>query len=194
MKNSTFIHDSAFIDEPLNIGIGTKIWHFCHISKNVTLGKDCSVGQNVYIAEGVHIGNKCKIQNNVSIYDGVTLEDEVFCGPSMVFTNVINPRSAVNRKNEYKRTLVKHGASIGANATVICGNTINEYAFIAAGAVVTKDVNAYEVVAGNPAKKIGWMSAAGSKLNFIDNFAECSITKEKYILESGLVSKFHQKI
>ena len=158
------VHETAIIDSGAEIGEGTKIWHWVHICGGAKIGKDCSFGQNVYIGNDVVIGNNCKIQNNVSIYDAVSLEDDVFCGPSMVFTNVINPRSAVVRTSEYKKTIVKRGATIGANATVICGVKIGEYAFIAAGAVVTKDVAPYSLVAGVPGKQIGWMDQAGNRV------------------------------
>lgn len=160
-----FTHDTAVIDEGAIIGKGTKIWHWTHVSSQSVVGSNCSIGQNVYIANDVVIGNECKIQNNVSIYDSVRLEDHVFCGPSMVFTNVINPRSSVERKDEYKTTLVKKGASIGANATIICGVTLGEYSFIAAGAVVTKNVEPYALMAGVPAKRIGWMDKTGNRIN-----------------------------
>jgi UDP-2-acetamido-3-amino-2,3-dideoxy-glucuronate N-acetyltransferase len=165
MKNEdVFVHASSYVDEPCQIGTGTKIWHFCHIMKDCEIGARCNIGQNVFIASGVRIGNNVKIQNNVSIYTGVVLEDDVFCGPSMVFTNVINPRSAVVRKDEYQQTVVKRGASIGANATIVCGHSIGQYAFIGAGAVVTKDVPDYALLIGNPARISGWMCQCGIKL------------------------------
>jgi len=159
-----FVHESSYIDDGCEIGEGTKIWHFCHVMAGAKIGRGCNLGQNVVISPSVTIGNNVKIQNNVSVYTGVVLEDDVFCGPSMVFTNVINPRSHVPRKNEYKTTLVKRGASIGANATILCGVTIGSYAFIGAGAVVTKDVPQYGLVAGNPARLKGWMCWCGIKL------------------------------
>tara|TARA_B110000483_G_C18053847_1_gene487639 strand:- start:312 stop:881 length:570 start_codon:yes stop_codon:yes gene_type:complete len=163
MKNNN-IHESSYVDENVEIGEGTKIWHFSHILRNTNIGANCSIGQNVVIGPNVSVGNRVKIQNNVSVYEGVTLEDGVFCGPSCVFTNVNNPRSDIERKDEFKLTLVKRGASLGANSTIVCGNTIGEYAFIAAGAVVTKDVLPYSIMAGVPAKRIGWISKAGIKL------------------------------
>jgi UDP-2-acetamido-3-amino-2,3-dideoxy-glucuronate N-acetyltransferase len=157
-------HASAIVDNGAQIGQGTRIWHFVHVSSGAKIGNDCSLGQNVFIANDVVIGNNVKIQNNVSVYDAVTLENDVFCGPSMVFTNVYNPRSNVSRKNEYRRTLVKQGATLGANCTIVCGNTIHEYAFIAAGAVINKDVRPYALMAGVPAKQIGWMSQQGERV------------------------------
>jgi UDP-2-acetamido-3-amino-2,3-dideoxy-glucuronate N-acetyltransferase len=158
------IHESSYVDDGANIGEGTAIWHFCHVLGEVSIGKRCSIGQNVMIGPKVTIGDECKIQNNVSLYEGVVLEDEVFCGPSCVFTNVVNPRSFISRKAEFKTTLVRRGATIGANATVICGHTIGSYAFIAAGAVVTRDVPMFALMAGVPARRIGWMSRAGERL------------------------------
>ena len=160
-----FIHESSYLDDNVAIGRGTKIWHFSHIMPNCQIGEDCSLGQNVVIGPSVVVGNRVKIQNNVSVYEGVTLEDGVFCGPSCVFTNVNNPRSEIVRKDEYRKTTVKRGASIGANATIICGHDLGEYCFIAAGAVVTKEVPAYALMAGTPAKRIGWMSKAGGRLS-----------------------------
>ncbi|MEO7082798.1 MAG: DapH/DapD/GlmU-related protein [Gemmatimonadaceae bacterium] len=160
-----FVHESAYVDDGAAIGAGTKVWHFCHVMGGAVIGERCSLGQNVVVMNGTKIGNNCKIQNNVSIYEGVELEDDVFCGPSMVFTNVINPRSHVSRKNEYRRTLVKRGATIGANATIVCGSTLGEYSFVAAGAVVTKDIFPYALVAGVPARRIGWMCQCGERLS-----------------------------
>jgi len=159
-----FIHESSYIDDNVAIGRGSKVWHFSHILSNTQIGEKCSIGQNVVIGPNVSIGSKVKIQNNVSVYEGVTLEDGVFCGPSCVFTNVNNPRSEIVRKDEYRKTVVKHGASIGANATIICGHDLGEYSFIAAGAVVTKEVPAYALMAGTPAKRIGWISKSGGRL------------------------------
>jgi len=161
---STFIHQSSFVDDGAVVGDGTKIWHFCHVMPGAVIGERCSLGQNVVVMPGTRIGNNVKIQNNVSIYEGVELEDDVFCGPSMVFTNVINPRSAVSRKSEYKRTLVRRGATIGANATVVCGVTLGQYAFVGAGAVVTKDVKPFALVTGVPARQVGWMCVCGERL------------------------------
>ena len=165
IKENVFIHESSYVDENVSIGSGTKVWHFSHILSNCDIGEDCSLGQNVVIGPNVVLGNRIKIQNNVSIYEGVTLEDGVFCGPSCVFTNVNNPRSEIARKDEYIKTTVQRGASIGANATIICGNDLGKYCFIAAGAVVTKPVPAYALMAGTPAKRIGWMSKAGGRLD-----------------------------
>lgn len=185
-----FAHETAVIDAGCEIGKGTKIWHFTHIMSDCKIGENCNFGQNVVVSPGVVLGRNVKVQNNVSIYTGVICEDDVFLGPSMVFTNVINPRSAVNRKAEYAKTIVGHGASIGANATIVCGNNIGEFAFIGAGAVVTKEVPAYALVVGNPAKHIGWMSEFGQRLNFDKSgIAVCPESKESYRLENGTVSK-----
>lgn len=190
MGKEYFAHETAIIDEGCKIGKGTKIWHFTHIMSNCTIGENCNFGQNVVVSPEVVLGRNVKVQNNVSIYTGVICEDDVFLGPSMVFTNVINPRSAVNRKSEYARTLVKRGASIGANATIVCGHDIGEFAFIGAGAVVTKTVPAYALIVGNPARQMGWMSEYGQKLQFDENgMAICPESKEKYKLENGKVSK-----
>ena len=159
-----FIHESAYVDQPTRIGAGTKIWHFVHVLADCDIGRDCSLGQNVMVGPSVKVGDRCKIQNNVSLYKGVELEDGVFCGPSCVFTNVNNPRAEIERKSEFRKTLVKQGATIGANATIVCGHTLGEYCFIAAGAVVTRDVPAYALMAGVPAQRIGWMSKAGVRL------------------------------
>ena len=164
INENAFIHESSYVDDNVSIGSGTKIWHFSHILSNCDIGEDCSLGQNVVIGPNVSVGSRVKIQNNVSVYEGVTLEDGVFCGPSCVFTNVNNPRSEIVRKDEYRKTIVRHGASIGANATIICGHDLGEYCFIAAGAVITKEVPAYALMVGTPAKRIGWMSKAGGRL------------------------------
>jgi len=185
-----YAHESSIIDEGCEIGSGTKIWHFSHIMANCKLGENCNIGQNVVVASDVIIGDNVKVQNNVSIYTGVICEDDVFLGPSMVFTNVINPRSRVVRRGQYLKTTVKKGASIGANATIICGNDIGEYAFIGAGAVVTKHIPAYALVVGNPARQIGWMSEFGHRLNFdAEGIATCTESLEKYKLENNKVSK-----
>jgi UDP-2-acetamido-3-amino-2,3-dideoxy-glucuronate N-acetyltransferase len=179
---SAFVHESAYVDDGATLGEGTKVWHFCHVSSGATIGTDCSLGQNVFVARGVTIGDHVKIQNNVSIYEGVVLEDYVFCGPSMVFTNVRTPRSAFPRNTaaDYLETRVKHGASIGANATVVCGSTINEWAFIAAGTVVTKDVPAYALVAGVPGRVIGWVCHCGITLRFEGDEAMCTECGRRY--------------
>jgi UDP-2-acetamido-3-amino-2,3-dideoxy-glucuronate N-acetyltransferase len=185
-----FVHESAIVDDGCIIGEGTKIWHFSHIMTGAMIGRNCNIGQNVVISPGVIVGNNVKVQNNVSLYTGVICEDDVFLGPSCVFTNVINPRSHVSRKNEYDSTTVKRGASIGANATIVCGNDIGEYAFIGAGAVVTKNVEPYALVVGNPAIQIGWMSEYGNRLNFDDRGkATCSESGESYLLKNGVVTK-----
>lgn len=184
------VHPTAVIDEGCEIGEGTKIWHFSHIMSNCKIGKNCNLGQNVVVSPDVVLGDNVKVQNNVSIYTGVICEDDVFLGPSMVFTNVINPRSAVNRRGQYEKTVVKHGASIGANATIVCGNDIGRFAFIGAGAVVTKDVPDYALVIGNPARQSGWMSEYGHPLKFNSwGFAICPESQEKYKLEKGVVTK-----
>ena len=185
-----FAHETAVIDTPCEIGAGTKIWHFSHIMKDAKIGKNCKFGQNVVVSPDVVLGDNVKVQNNVSIYTGVICEDDVFLGPSMVFTNITNPRSAVVRRDQYEQTLVKKGASIGANATIICGHTIGEFAFIGAGAVVTKNVKPYALIVGNPGKHVGWMSEYGHRLNFDDNnIAVCPESKERYKLECGEVEK-----
>ena len=183
-----FAHQTAVIDSDCSIGDGTKIWHFSHIMSHCIIGEKCNIGQNVVVSPEVVLGRNVKIQNNVSIYTGVICEDDVFLGPSMVFTNVINPRSAIVRKDEYKKTIVRKGASIGANATIVCGNEIGEYAFIGAGAVVTKNVPAFALVIGNPARQAGWVSEYGHKLLFNkEGIALCPETKEEYKLENGKV-------
>lgn len=188
-----FVHPSAIIDTPVQIGGGTKIWHFCHVMAHAVLGSKCSLGQNVFVASGVQIGHGVKVQNNVSIYAGVTIEDDVFLGPSMVFTNVINPRSAISRKGEYEKTLVKKGATIGANATIICGSEIGRYAFIGAGTVITKSVKNYALMVGNPGKQIGWMSKHGQRLHFNkEGIANCSESDLVYQLKDGHVIEINQ--
>ena len=185
-----FAHETAVIDEGCDIGKGTKIWHFSHIMPHSKIGENCNIGQNVVVSPRVILGKNVKVQNNVSIYSGVICEDDVFLGPSMVFTNVINPRSAIIRKDEYQETLVKKGASIGANATIICGNEIGEYALIGAGAVVTKPVLPYALVVGNPSKQIGWISEYGHRLKFDENgLATCVESGEKYQLKNNIVLK-----
>lgn len=190
MNKEYFAHETAVIDENCEIGKGTKIWHFSHIMSNCKIGEGCNIGQNVVVSPQVILGKNVKVQNNVSIYTGVICEDDVFLGPSMVFTNVINPRSAVNRKSEYLKTIVKKGVSIGANATIVCGHNIGKFAFIGAGAVVTKEIQDYALVVGNPAKQIGWMSEYGQRLNFDkNNIAVCSESNEKYKLTNNKVTK-----
>ena len=190
MNNTFFVHESSFIDADCTIGDGTKIWHFCHIMSGCVIGKNCNIGQNVVISPDVVLGNNVKVQNNVSLYAGVTCADDVFLGPSCVFTNVINPRSAVSRKSEYLKTHVGKGATIGANATIVCGHNIGEYAFIGAGAVVTKDVLPYALLVGNPARQTGWMSEFGHKLRFdTEGSATCPESKEIYKLEGKKVFK-----
>lgn len=185
-----FAHETAVIDEGCKIGKGTKIWHFTHIMQDCSIGENCNLGQNVVISPGVILGNNVKIQNNVSVYTGVVCEDDVFLGPSMVFTNVSNPRSAVIRRDQYEKTLVKKGATIGANATIVCGNNIGRYAFIGAGAVVTKEVRDYALVLGNPAKQAGWMSEFGHRLWFDEKgMALCPESGEKYMLKNDKVTK-----
>ncbi len=183
-----FAHETAVIDAGCTIGEGTKIWHFSHVMPNCTIGNNCNIGQNVVVSPEVILGNNVKIQNNVSLYTGVICEDDVFLGPSMVFTNVMNPRSAVNRRDQYAKTIVRKGASIGANATIVCGNDIGQYAFIGAGSVVTKEVPAYALVVGNPARQIGWMSAFGHRLSFDQHGkAVCPESGENYVLIDGEV-------
>jgi UDP-2-acetamido-3-amino-2,3-dideoxy-glucuronate N-acetyltransferase len=179
-----FVHESSYVDDGVTIGAGTRIWHFCHVLSGVAIGERCSFGQNVVIGPRVTIGNGVKVQNNVSIYEGVTLEDDVFCGPSMVFTNVVNPRSAIVRKDEYRPTLVRRGASIGANATIVCGATIGRYAFVGAGAVVTRDVPDFALVVGNPARRTGWMCRCGVKLPGVEP-PTCGACGAAYLLEAG---------
>ena len=192
MSNKYFSHETAFIDKGAIIGEGVKIWHFSHIMPNSKIGNGCNIGQNVVISPEVVLGKNVKVQNNVSIYTGVICEEDVFLGPSMVFTNVINPRSAINRKNEFASTLVKKGATIGANATIVCGNDIGKFAFIGAGAVVVKEVKPFALVVGNPSKQIGWISEHGHRLHFDENgLAVCPESKEKYELKNNLVNKIN---
>jgi UDP-2-acetamido-3-amino-2,3-dideoxy-glucuronate N-acetyltransferase len=190
MDREYFAHETAVIDEGCKIGRGTKIWHFSHIMTGSEIGEKCNIGQNVVVSPGVKLGRNVKVQNNVSIYTGVICEDDVFLGPSMVFTNIANPRSAVIRKDSYESTIVEKGASIGANSTIVCGNTIGTFSFIGAGAVVTKDVKPYALVVGNPARQTGWMSEYGHKLKFDENgIAVCPESGEKYRIQDGNVSK-----
>ncbi|MDP4266536.1 MAG: acyltransferase [Bacteroidota bacterium] len=185
-----YVHESAIIDEGCRIGKGTKVWHFSHIMNGCVIGENCNIGQNVVVSPDVVLGKNVKVQNNVSIYTGVICEDDVFLGPSMVFTNVINPRSGVNRRGQYQKTLVHKGASIGANATIVCGHEIGEFAFIGAGAVVTKNVPAYALVVGNPARQTGWISEYGHKLKFNnEGIAVCPESSEKYLLKENKVTK-----
>ncbi len=193
INNKYFKHTTSVIDEGCNIGAGTKIWHFSHIMSGCTIGQNCNIGQNVVVSPDVVLGKNVKVQNNVSIYTGVICEDDVFLGPSMVFTNVINPRSNVIRRGQYSKTIVKRGASIGANATIVCGHNIGEFAFIGAGAVVTKEVLPYALVVGNPARQIGWISEYGNRLHFNEKgIAICEESGEKYRLENGKVFKIKQ--
>jgi UDP-2-acetamido-3-amino-2,3-dideoxy-glucuronate N-acetyltransferase len=182
-----FVHESSYIDDGAVIGRGTKIWHFCHVMPGAVIGERCNLGQNVVVMGGTRLGNNVKVQNNVSIYEGVTLEDEVFCGPSCVFTNVTNPRSHVSRKSEYRPTLVRRGSTIGANATVVCGVTLGEYSFIGAGAVVTEDVPAYALMVGVPARQIGWMCQCGVRLELTGNEVTCAACGTRYREEGGVL-------
>jgi UDP-2-acetamido-3-amino-2,3-dideoxy-glucuronate N-acetyltransferase len=185
-----YAHETALVDDGCTIGTGTKIWHFSHIMPNCKIGEKCNIGQNVVVSPGVILGNNVKVQNNVSIYTGVICDDDVFLGPSMVFTNVINPRSAINRRDQYAKTTVGKGASIGANATIVCGHDIGEYAFIGAGAVVTKTIPAFALVVGNPAKQIGWVGEYGHRLEFNDNgIAVCSESQQEYKLVDNKVNR-----
>jgi len=185
-----FVHESAYVDEGCEIGTGVKIWHFSHIMSHCKIGNNCNIGQNVVVSSRVILGNNVKVQNNVSVYEGVICEDDVFLGPSMVFTNVINPRSAIIRKHEFKQTIVKKGATIGANATIVCGNNIGEYALIGAGAVVTKEVPAYALIVGNPGRQKGWVSECGLGLKFdINNTATCAESGQQYLLENNSIKR-----
>ncbi len=187
-----FAHSTAYLDDHISIGANTKIWHFSHIMEHSRIGKNCNIGQNVVIAPEVIVGNNVKIQNNVSLYTGVICEDDVFLGPSCVFTNVMNPRSEVVRKSEFRQTIVRKGATIGANATIVCGVEIGTYGFVGAGAVITKNVNPYELWVGNPSKCIGWMSEKGMRLSFENETAICSESGEKYRLQNNLVTKISE--
>lgn len=188
IENTVFIHPSAYIDEGCSIGQGCKIWHFAHIMSESRVGKNCIIGQNVFVGKNVIVGNNCKIQNNVSLYSGVTLADNVFLGPSCVFTNVLTPRADIERKEEFKATLVEYGATVGANVTILCGNTIHEYALIGAGSVVTTDVPAFALMIGNPARRHGWVSRRGCTLRFNkEGFAVCPESQERYQLNEGNV-------
>ncbi len=190
MEKEYFAHETAVVDDGVSIGKGTRIWHFSHIMTGSEIGENCNIGQNVVISPGVKLGRNVKVQNNVSVYTGVICEDDVFLGPSMVFTNVMNPRSAVNRKNQYAETTVEKGATIGANSTIVCGHRIGRFAFIGAGAVVTRDVKPYALVVGNPARQTGWMSEYGHKLHFdAGGLAVCHESGEKYSLKDGIVNK-----
>jgi len=191
------IHPSAIVDAGAQLGEGTRVWHFAHVSPGARIGKACSLGQGVYVGNDVRIGDNVKIQNNVSVYDAVTLEDDVFCGPSMVFTNVHNPRSAVPRKSEYRRTLIKRGATLGANCTIVCGTTVGEHAFVGAGAVVSRDVPAYALVVGVPARRIGWMSRHGERLSLPvsgQGVAACPATGERYRLDGDTLTPCNSPI
>ncbi len=183
-----YLHASSYVDDGASIGAGTKIWHFCHVMPGAVIGSNCSLGQNVVVMNGVRIGNNVKIQNNVSVYEGVTLEDDVFCGPSCVFTNVMNPRSHVSRKSEYRQTLVRRGTSIGANATIVCGVTLGEFAFVGAGAVVTSDVPAFALMVGVPARRVGWMCQCGERLEVRGGEARCPACEARYREDSGLLA------
>lgn len=190
MRKNFFIHKSSYVDDNVKIGSNTNVWHFCHLMSNSTIGDNCNIGQNVVVSPNVTLGNNVKVQNNVSIYTGVICEDDVFLGPSMVFTNVINPRSAVNRRNQFEKTLIQKGASIGANATIVCGNTIGKYAFVGAGCVVTKDIPDYALVVGNPSRQIGWVSEFGNKLDFDKNsIAICKESNQEYMLINNKLTR-----
>ncbi len=186
---SHFVHSSSFVDDGAVVGEGTKIWHFCHLMPGARVGRHCSLGQNVVVMNNVVLGDNVKVQNNVSLYEGVELEDDVFCGPSMVFTNVINPRSHVSRKNEYRRTLVRQGASIGANATIVCGVVLGRYSFVGAGAVVTSDVPDFALVVGVPARRVGWVCACGERLNLSEGRGTCGVCGARYTEVQGVLAE-----
>jgi UDP-2-acetamido-3-amino-2,3-dideoxy-glucuronate N-acetyltransferase len=185
---TAFVHESSYVDDGATVGAKSKVWHFCHVMPGAVIGERCSIGQNVVVMNGVHVGDNCKIQNNVSLYEGVILEQDVFCGPSMVFTNVMNPRSHVSRKDEYRKTLVRRGASIGANATIVCGTTLGEYCFVAAGAVITRDVPPFAMMAGVPARRIGWMCQCGIRLPDAPGDARCEACGSRYVINSNAVT------
>lgn len=193
MATDYFVHESSYVDEGAHVGRGTKVWHFSHVMPGAEIGENVSIGQNVNVGGKARIGHRCKIQNNVSVYDDVEIEDDVFCGPSMVFTNVFNPRAFIVRKSEYRKTLVRRGATIGANATVVCGTTIGRYAFIGAGAVVTADVPDFALMAGVPAARKGWMCKCAVRLDFVDGKAACKACGEAYVLEGGVVKEIEKK-
>ena len=184
-----YVHPSSFVDEGAIVGKGTKVWHFCHVLPGAVIGERCNIGQNCVIMPNVKLGDNVKMQNNVSVYEGVELEDDVFCGPSMVFTNVGTPRSHVNRRGEYERTLVKKGASIGANATIVCGNSLGRYSFVGAGSVVTKDVKDYALVVGNPARQIGWMCECGERLKVTQGQGTCARCQKAYVEQQGVLAR-----
>jgi UDP-2-acetamido-3-amino-2,3-dideoxy-glucuronate N-acetyltransferase len=188
IDKTAFIHSSSFVDEGATIGPGSKVWHFCHVMPGAVIGSRCTLGQNVVVMTGVTIGNNCKIQNNVSLYEGVVLEDDVFCGPSMVFTNVMNPRAHVSRRDEFRQTLVRRGSSIGANATIVCGATLGEYSFVGAGAVVTRDVAPYALMAGVPARRIGWMCQCGERLAERVGHVTCDACGSRYLVAADTVT------
>jgi UDP-2-acetamido-3-amino-2,3-dideoxy-glucuronate N-acetyltransferase len=187
IDETVFVHESSYVDDGATIGAKSKVWHFCHVMSGAVIGQGCNLGQNVVVMNGVRMGNNCKIQNNVSLYEGVVLEDDVFCGPSMVFTNVMNPRSHVSRKNEYRQTLVRRGASIGANATIVCGTTLGEYCFVGAGAVVTRDVPPFALMAGVPARRIGWMCQCGERLPEATGDVRCAACGSRFSIAANSV-------
>ncbi|OOM79778.1 UDP-2-acetamido-3-amino-2,3-dideoxy-D-glucuronate N-acetyltransferase [Clostridium puniceum] len=194
MDNNYFVHESSYVDDNVKIGDGTKIWHFSHVMSNCEIGEKCNIGQNVVVSPGVKLGKGVKIQNNVSVYTGVICEDDVFLGPSCVFTNVVNPRSFIERKSEYKETIIGKGASIGANATIVCGHNIGKYALVGAGAVVTKHIPDYALVVGNPASILGYVCKCGEKLRFKEDYATCEVCGEKYEKENGNVKSVNNQL